>query len=122
MFALLGLAWAPLASAQSQPDLGASPDAAAQSDQSVSQYSDDELRSFANAALAVQQVKDTYGPMLAAATTSQEEQRVIQRAGAEMVHAVEDQGMSVERFQEILDNASSDPALVERINRHLNAR
>lgn len=132
MLALIGLAWPPLASAQVD---NASPDAAAQSDQpstaqpdqpsatpdqSVSQYSDDELRSFAAAALGVQQVKNTYGPMLAAATTSQEEQRMIRMAGAEMVRAVEDQGISIERFQAILEGAATDPALIERINRHLN--
>jgi hypothetical protein len=125
MLALLGLVCPPLASAQPDsagPDAAAQSDPSAQSDSPVSQYSDQELRSFAAAAVAVQQVKDTYGPMLAAATTSQEEQRVIRMAGAEMVQAVQDQGLSVERFQQILDSAQADPALVERINRQLNAR
>lgn len=125
MMLALGLAcplaaWAQVENAS--PDASAQPDASLQPDLSVSQYSDAELRAFAHAALAVQQVKDTYGPMLAAAPTSQEEQRVIRMAGAEMVHAVEGAGMSVERFQEILDSASSDPTLVERINRQLNGR
>lgn len=88
----------------------------------MSQFSDEELRAFAAAAVAVQQVKDTYGPRLAAATTSQEEQQVIQAAGDDMVRAVQGSGMSVERFQQILDSASSDPALVDRINRKLNGR
>jgi hypothetical protein len=122
VLALLGLACAPLASAQVQSDIGAAPDAAAPSDQAVSQFSDEELRAFAAAAVAVQQVKDTYGPRLAAATTSQEEQQVIQAAGDDMVRAVQGSGMSVERFQQILDSASSDPALVDRINRKLNGR
>jgi len=88
----------------------------------VSRFSDDELRSFAAAALAVQQVKDTYAPILASAATSEDQQRVIEAADEEMKRAVRDNGLSVERFQEILDSASTDPVVIDRINQHLNGR
>jgi hypothetical protein len=124
MFAWVGLACAPLASAQLPPgpDTGAGSDSAAPSDQAVSRFSDDELRSFAAAALAVQQVKDTYAPILASAATSEDQQRVIEAADEEMKRAVRDNGLSVERFQEILDSASTDPVVIDRINQHLNGR
>jgi hypothetical protein len=122
VLALIGLACASSTWAQMQSGIDSGPEAIAPSDPSVSRFSDDELRSFAAAALAVQQVKDTYAPRLAASTTSQEEQQTMQMANEEMMRAVQNSGMSVERFQEILDSASADPALVDRINRKLNGR
>ena len=42
-----------------------------------------------------------------------------QAASVEMVQAVEQQGMSVDRYQEILLNALTNPELAKRVDRYL---
>jgi hypothetical protein len=115
MLALLGASPA-LAAAQA----AGVDDAAAPDEQAASGYSDGELRSFAVAALEIQHIRDAYGPKILAAGDTSERQRLMLQAGEEMTSAVERQGMSVDKFGEILAAAQGDDTLVERINERLN--
>src|SRR5882724_4209931 len=90
--ALLGIAWPPIGLAES--------DESAPPEKPAAPYSDAELRSFAVALLEVDRIKTTYAPKLA--LTLRAQQQVKQAASAEMVQALKDQGMSVDKYQEML--------------------
>lgn len=105
------LAWAPLAPAQAD-----SPPRAAQS---AGPFSDDELKSFARAAVEIQLINDTWLPKLQTATSPEERQEVQKSASEQMLRAVETKGMTVERFEEILSHARANPQVAERVRQHL---
>lgn len=110
----LGAAWLPAATAQapgSQP-LQSSPPA----------YGDEELKSFAAAAIEVQRINDFYLPKLQAAQSAQEEQDVQRTASGEMMQAVESKGITVDKFNEILVIAQLDPEIADRIAHHIQAQ
>jgi len=110
IFALLAVTWAPATMAQAdQPAV----------EPSAASYTDAELRSFAGALLDVARIKQAYTPQLEAAEDAEEQQEVKQAASVEMVQAVEQQGMSVDRYQEILLNALTNPELAKRVDRYL---
>ena len=89
-------------------------------EQSVSSYSDTELKSFAIAVLEVQRINHTYLPKLEAATTREEQEQVLQTANDEMTQVVEKNGLSVGRFTQILSHVPMNQDLAERIRKHMN--
>ena len=97
--------------------LAAAPPAPAQTQ--AASYSDDELKSFAVAIVKVQQINHFYQPKLQAAVTPEEQEKVLQTASNEMTRVVEDNGMQVQRFTQILDDLLIDPALAERVRQHI---
>ena len=108
-FALLGVAWAPLPFAQvGQPT----------AEQTAEPYSDAELQSFAEAALEVKRIKAGYASKLQAAASAEEQQNLKEAASQEMKRAVEERGISVDKYQEILANALTNPELAQRINKY----
>jgi hypothetical protein len=107
----LGISWAPLALAQ-----GAPPAAPITAPQSAIDFTDADLKSFAVAVIHVSQINDTYLPVYQAAKTPEEQQLVEQKATDEMVQAVKKQGMSVEKYQEILTHAKSNPQVANRVD------
>ncbi|HZP88707.1 MAG TPA: DUF4168 domain-containing protein [Burkholderiales bacterium] len=109
---------APLAAAQADPDAGTAPSATDQ----ASQYSDADVKAFASAAVAVQAIRDLYVVKIMAAGDEDQARQLREAAVTEMAGAVQQQGLSVERFQQILLDAQGDPALVDRINQQLNSR
>ena len=88
-------------------------------EQSVSSYSDTELKSFAIAVLEVQRINNTYLPKLEAAATREEQEQVLQTASDEMTQVVEKNGLSVDRFTQILSHVQMDQGLAERIRKHM---
>lgn len=88
-------------------------------EQTALPYSDAELRSVARAVLEVQRINNAYVPKLEAARTPEEEQGVVQAASREMNRAVEQSGMSVDRYREILIHAEQDSTLADRIRDHI---
>ncbi len=106
----LGIAWAPLIPAQA-----AAPAAPITAPQSID-FTDADLKSFAVAVIHVSQINDTYLPVYQAAKTPEEQQLVEQKATDEMVQAVKNQGMSVEKYQEILTHAKSNPQVANRVD------
>jgi hypothetical protein len=111
LLGLVGFACAPAAFSQTlqQPPVA----------QSASSYSDSELKSFAVAALEVQRINDNYVPKIQSAQSTEEQQQLQQSASQEMVRAVEKEGMSVDKYKEILSHAQTDPAVAERVKEHL---
>src|SRR5438067_7097399 len=107
----LSVAWAPAALPQVTSNNDSSPAAS----QPSSAYSDAELKSFAAAAIAVQAIRDMYVLKMTGANGQSEQQQLKQAAVQEMAAAVEQQGLSVGKFQEILVNAQGDPGLVDKI-------
>ena len=108
--AVFGVAWVPSATAQSaQPPI----------EQSAPAISETEVKSFAVALEQIQRVNDTYLPKLQTATTDKEREQLQEIASSEMKRAVEKEGISVSRFEEILAQARSNPEVAERIRRHL---
>lgn len=97
------------------------PDAQAQSaqQQPSAQYSDAELKTFAVVALNVQKINETYLWKLEGAESADEKQKVRQAASNEMVQAVQSQGMTVEKFNEIAVQARQRPEIAERIQQHI---
>lgn len=108
--AAISMAWAPFTSAQ-----GTAP----RVQQPAPSYSDDELKSFAVAALEVQRINDAYLPKLKTASTPEEQQRVEKTATDEMVKAVEKEGMTVDKYKQIMNHAQSDPQIAERVMQHI---
>lgn len=88
-------------------------------EQSAPSYSDAELKSFAVAAIEVKRIHDAYAPKFESATSPAEQQQVQQTASQEMVRAVEKEGISVEKYEEIAGQVNVNPAIAERVREHL---
>lgn len=107
---LIAAAPAPVAMAQaveSQPDT------------SIPAYSDTELKTFAAAVLEVQRLNEAYSAKLQAAATPEEQETVVQSATSQMTQVVEKNGMSVDRFSQILSHAQRNPDLADRVRKHM---
>lgn len=82
-------------------------------------FSDADLKSFVIAALEVERISDTYLPKLKAAKTPEEQQQVENAASREMVQAVENKGISIDKYQEIATEAQANPEVAERVKQHI---
>jgi Domain of unknown function (DUF4168) len=82
-------------------------------------YSDAELKQFAGAVVEVHRINDAYIPKLQAASTPDEEQQLEAAALHEMVQAVEKEGISVEKYEEILTRAQTNRDIVDRLKQPL---
>jgi hypothetical protein len=111
-FAVLGIAWAPVAPAQA-------PTAPVEAPPPVSSYTDTELKSFALAALDVERISAAYRPKLEAAKTAVEEQEVRSAASNEMLEAIQKQGMTVDKYREISRQVRESPEIAQRVQRQL---
>ena len=80
---------------------------------------DAEIKSFAAAVVEVKRVTDSYLPALAGAQTTEEKDRVEGAAFAEIKEAVESEGFTISRFNQILSLASVSPDLVDQIRSHI---
>lgn len=108
-----GLAFgtAPAAMAQAQPD-GA-----------VLVQESDKLDSFVTAALAIDEVRNSYVAQLQTIEDEAEQQALIEEANAAIVQAVEDaEGISLEEYVAIGEAASTDPEIAEILDSALRAR
>lgn len=111
--ALATTAWMPVALGQAG-SAPASPAAPAAQD-----FTDTDLKSFAVALVEVSRINDTYMPVYRAAQSPEEQQAIEQKASDEMVQAVQNAGMTVDRYQQILAQARSNPEVANRINEHV---
>jgi hypothetical protein len=82
-------------------------------------YSEDELKTFAVAALEVLRINDVYLPKLKMATTPEQQQQVERTASDEMVKAVEKEGLSVAKYKEIMSHAEANPDIAQRVMKHM---
>ena len=109
LLALLVVAAVPLSWAQTE---------AAPAEQATS-YSDAELKSFAAAAVEVHRINSGYLPKMAEATPVQQRQ-LEQQALRETTAAVEKQGLTSDKYDEILTAAQNRPEVATKVEQYLN--
>jgi hypothetical protein len=114
---LLGAVFAPTVLADNDAAPSASANPPALSEPSNPSYSDRELHSFAVALLEVERIKSSYAPRLE--QKLREQAQVKQAASIEMLRALEKQGMSVDKYQEMLANVQSHPELAGKVAGYL---
>ena len=81
----------------------------------AAEYGEEELRAFAQASLEVQQLNDQWMPRLAEAESQEEAEQLRDEATSEMAEAVRDEGLSLEEYNAIYDQARQDPELAGEI-------
>lgn len=108
-----GLASIPMASAQTS---GAQPPAAQQQSPS---FSENDLKSFASAAMKVEEIHKAYQPRVQSAQTTDERLEIREQASNEMQKAVRDEGLSVDKYNQIYAAAQNDPAVAQEIDKYL---
>jgi hypothetical protein len=82
-------------------------------------FTDADLKSFAEALVQVSRINDNYLPIYHAAKSPAEQQAVEQKASTEMEQAVQRAGISVDQYHQILGHARSNPEIANRINEHV---
>ena len=83
-------------------------------------YSAEQLDAFVDAFMDVTELRDTFTRQLQAATDETEQQEIIEEGNAAIVGAITDvDGMDVELYSAILEQAGSDPDLNARVTRRL---
>jgi hypothetical protein len=112
LLGLVGLVLSPAASPQTIQQ--------APTERSASNISESDLKSFAVAVVEVQRINDTYVSKLESAKSPEEQAQVRQAASQEMVRAVENEGMSVDKYKEILTHAQANPTVAARVQEHIN--
>lgn len=89
----------------------ASPPAAA-----AASITDQELKSFAVAALEVKKINDNYRPRYQSAGTPAEKQQVQKEATEKMSSAVQQKGLTVDKYNQIVRVAQADPQVAKTID------
>ena len=103
---------ASLAAAQSSsaPSPATPPSAAAAS------ITQQELKTFAVAALEVKKINDTYRPRYQSAETPAAKEQVQKEATEKMSSVVQQQGLSVDKYNQIVRVAQADPEVAKQID------
>jgi hypothetical protein len=110
----VGSAWTVPAAAQ-----GAGAPAQPGAQQQGASFSDEQLKTFAEAVKEVKQISNEYQPKIEAAKSEEDQQVVRQEATAEMVEAIEKKGLSVDQYNQIAMVARTDPETAAKINEHI---
>ena len=79
--------------------------------------SDKRLNDFVAAAKEVYAIRQKYAPQFKAASNDAEKRQVIQSAQGEMKQAIQNRGLTVEQYNEVLVAAKDDQALADRIGK-----
>jgi hypothetical protein len=116
-FAVLGIACAPVLLAGAPETLSAAERIQSESEPSSPSYSENELRSFAVALLEIEKIKSSYAPKLE--QNLREQAQVKQAATLELMLALRKNGMSVDKYQEMLASVQSNPDLAGKVNEYL---
>lgn len=114
---LFSVAYTPTLLAETGAAPSAPADQAAPTDPSAASYSDQELHSFAVAMLEVERIKSNYAPKLA--ENLRQQAQVKQAAALELMLALKQQGISVDKYQEMLANVQANPQLADKVNGYL---
>jgi len=116
---LFSVAYTPALFAASDVEQSPPADQAAPAQPSASSpsYSEQELHSFAVAMLEVERIKSNYAPKLA--ENLRQQAQVKQAATLELLLALKQQGMSVDKYQEMLANVQANPQLADKVGGYL---
>lgn len=80
------------------------------------EVSDDEIANFAEAQNQVARIRQEYRGKLSNVTDQAQQQSIVQEMNEELVAAVENVGLSVERYNTIFGTVQNDPALQQRVS------
>lgn len=84
------------------------------------QFSDEQLQSFALAALEVQEIRAEYVARMQQTENEDERQQLAQEANTAMVGVIEDTpGLTVDDYNAIIEASSENPELSQRINEYM---
>ena len=119
LLAAIAAAWLAAAPAQTTQSAPEQVTTSRQKPTSLSAPTDAELKSFAGAVVEVHRINDAYIPKLEAAGTPDEEQKLEAAALREMVEAVEKEGLTVDKYEEILTQAQNNRDIVHRLKQPL---
>ncbi|MGF1623564.1 MAG: DUF4168 domain-containing protein [Alphaproteobacteria bacterium] len=86
------------------------------------ELSEDELQSYAAAAAEIEVLVQEWQPRVQDAETPEDAAELGQQAQAEMVQAVESEGLTVEQYNQITQLAQADPDLQARIMTYIQAQ
>lgn len=83
------------------------------------QVTDQQLETFAVAALEVQKINQTYQPKISQAESPEDQKVLYEQATQEMTQAIRDSGMSVEQYNQLTTVVQADPELSQRLQSHI---
>lgn len=110
------LALSPVAMAQNSGSQAQQP---SQSQGQSTEFSQDQIESYAAAATEIRKISADYQPQIQAAASPQERENLQREATDEMVEAVESEGLTVESYNQITSASQSSPELAEQIAQHM---
>lgn len=108
--------WRSFAPAASMPAPRATPPSG------ITEFADDELKSYADASLHVEVIGSRWHPRIAEASGPEDQKRLRRQAMAEMADAVQRAGLSVDRFNRIALAVQSDPGIARTVHSYRSAR
>lgn len=76
---------------------------------------EESLRSYAMAAIEVQRIGEAWEPRIQSAESAEQVEQLRQEAQSEMISAVEQEGLSVDEYNEIFTLTQTDPAAREQV-------
>jgi len=114
---LFSVAYRPALFAETDAEQSPPADQAAPAEPAAPSYSDQQLHAFAVAMLEVERIKSNYAPKLA--ENLRQQAQVKQAAALELLLALKQHGMSVDKYQEMLANVQADPQLADKVNEYL---
>jgi len=117
---LASLAFTPLATASSQANQQPAPQQFVESapDQQTApatNYSEQELKTYVAAAEKVSDITNEYAPKVQAAESEADQRILIAQADQDMVRAIRQEGISVDKFLQINKDVQVDPNLANRV-------
>lgn len=95
--------------------------AQAQQQQAAPSFSDEQLRSYAEAALKVHEIGTEYHPRIERAQSDQDADQLRAAANEAMIEAVRDQGLTVEEYNQIFTASQTDAAVRSAVEAHMRA-
>ncbi len=90
-------------------------------DTEKSEITDAQITAFAKSQNQVFKIQQKYNSMYAEAADDSERQEIAQKANDEMVAAIESEGLTIEVYNSILNEAQNNPQTMERINKAIEA-
>lgn len=83
------------------------------------QFTEQEIESFAVAVIEIEQINQVVQQEMQAADTPEEQQQVQEQATAQMIEAIEAEGMTVDDYNEIATAVQTDPELAGQIEERI---
>jgi biopolymer transport protein ExbB/TolQ len=116
---MLGFAGATAVHAQSNQQQAQQQQQRQQQAPSAQNFSDEELKAFAGAAQQVQAINRNFQSRFQSAESPEKRQQLQQGARQEMVSAIQEEGLSVEQYNQIAKAAQGDPDLAEQVQAYM---